>query len=163
MAVKMKSIIGLIFCLLFFCGEISLSQPSVNNNQNGNEPVNAILPSDISEIKAGNELLINRNFEDAIDYYKKAISKNKAISYYNLGVSYFILGDYKHSEEYFKLSLAVKPDFHEALMNLALTFNLPQPTSFPWSICISEHGPHGPVSPIDQKLSLSPFLKILFS
>jgi len=122
MAVKMKSIIGLFFCLLFFYGEISLSQPSVNNNQNGNEPVNAILPSDISEIKAGNELLINRNFEDAIDYYKKAISKNKAISYYNLGVSYFILGDYKHSEEYFKLSLEVKPDFHEAQINLASTY-----------------------------------------
>ena len=34
--------------------------------------------------------------------------------------------------------------------------------SFPKSYIISEHGPHGPVSPIDQKLSLSPNLYILF-
>src|SRR3989338_7745793 len=35
---------------------------------------------------------------------------------------------------------------------------LPQPTSSPWSMIISEHGPHGPVSPIAQKLSFSPSL-----
>ena len=30
-----------------------------------------------------------------------------------------------------------------------------QPTSSPWSMSISEHGPHGPVSPMAQKLSSS--------
>src|SRR5208283_663658 len=37
----------------------------------------------------------------------------------------------------------------------------PHPTSSPWSMIISEQGPHGPVSPICQKLSFAPSLTIL--
>src|SRR4030043_1876767 len=37
------------------------------------------------------------------------------------------------------------------------------PKSPPWSMMISEHGPHGPVSPICQKLSFAPSLAILSS
>src|SRR3990172_6763249 len=40
---------------------------------------------------------------------------------------------------------------------------LPHPIPSPWSMCISEQGPHGPVSPILQKLSFSPSLTILLA
>ncbi len=36
----------------------------------------------------------------------------------------------------------------------------PQAISLPWSMMISEHGPQGPVSPMDQKLSFSPMRTI---
>src|SRR3972149_1893977 len=42
-----------------------------------------------------------------------------------------------------------------------LQSGLPHPTSAPWSTSISEQGPHGPVSPICQKLSFSSSLVIL--
>src|SRR3989338_5349735 len=40
---------------------------------------------------------------------------------------------------------------------------LPHPIPSPWSMCISEQGPHGPVSLILQKLSFSPSLTILLA
>ncbi|OQC26079.1 MAG: hypothetical protein BWX71_01585 [Deltaproteobacteria bacterium ADurb.Bin072] len=42
----------------------------------------------------------------------------------------------------------------------ALHSGLPHPTVGPWSRMISEHGPQGPVSPMAQKLSLSPSLRM---
>src|SRR5512138_103752 len=39
-------------------------------------------------------------------------------------------------------------------------FSSAQGMSSPWKKWISEHGPHGPVSPIAQKLSFIPSLKI---
>lgn len=60
------------------------------------------------------------NFEDAIRKYEEGLRVNRSVAFYNMGVSYYLLGDIDKSEEYFRKSVEEDPRFTEGYINLAV-------------------------------------------
>jgi tetratricopeptide (TPR) repeat protein len=83
-------------------------------------PVVSPMLSTDSQITSGNDFFLKGQFEDAIKYYEDGIAKNRSVAFYNIGVSYYLMGDIKKSEEAFRNSVAEDPGFREAYMNLAV-------------------------------------------
>lgn len=69
-------------------------------------------------IAEGNDFFIRGEYNTAIEYYEDAMQLNKAVSLYNIGVSYYLLGNLKEAEINFKEAIATDPAFNEAIMNL---------------------------------------------
>lgn len=60
-------------------------------------------------------------FDKAMEEYQKAISEDvsSASAYHGIGVTYMLLKDIKHAEEYFKKALSVEPDNVLVLSDMA--------------------------------------------
>ena len=90
----------------------------------------------------GNKLYNNKNYEKAIDYYKKSVmnNENEACSYYNAGVCFIKLKDFdnailminkaisiqKESKYFFNLGYcyAMKENSNKALINFNIAWAL---------------------------------------
>ncbi len=72
----------------------------------------------------GNELFDAKKILPAIEYFKKAIRKDRkfAEAHSNMGIAYFEMKDYQNAQECFKKALLIKPDFVEALLNLGSAY-----------------------------------------
>jgi tetratricopeptide (TPR) repeat protein len=84
------------------------------------QPVVSPIISQSESISKGNDLFLKGNFKDAIEFYTQGIAQNRSVAFYNIGVSYYLLGDIKKSEEAFRKSVKENPMFKEAFMNLAV-------------------------------------------
>lgn len=75
-------------------------------------------------ISKGNDLYFIKNFPEAINFYKKALTLNprQLTALINLGTVYNTLGDFQEAIKYTKKALRLKPDFPDALRNLALIY-----------------------------------------
>jgi len=83
-------------------------------------PVVSPMLSNSDQITKGNELFLKGMFEDAIKFYENGVAQNRSVAFYNIGVSYYLMGDLKKSEDAFRKSVAEDPEFREAYMNLAV-------------------------------------------
>ncbi|MDF1535734.1 MAG: tetratricopeptide repeat protein [bacterium] len=72
----------------------------------------------------GNQLFDEKKITPAIEYYKKALRKDKkfAEAHNNMGTAYFEMKDYRNAQECFKQAVLIKPDFVEALLNLGSAY-----------------------------------------
>jgi len=84
------------------------------------QPVVSPIISESESISKGNDLFLQGRFEDAIQFYSEGIAQNRAVAFYNIGVSHYLLGNIKESEEFFRKSIAENPDLKESYMNLAV-------------------------------------------
>jgi len=73
---------------------------------------------DDTVITEGNSYFVTGNYNTAIEYYQDAMQLNKAVALYNIGVSYYILGNIVEAEKNFREAIEADPKFDEAVMNL---------------------------------------------
>ena len=66
----------------------------------------------VKELNKATELMLKRDYKEAIGFLKKAIELNSEFSeaYYNLGISYERLGKHKDAIEMFKKTIELSPD-----------------------------------------------------
>jgi len=108
-----------IFLFVFSCSNENKKQ-QLQENLTQAAPVVSPMLSNNENITKGNDFFLKGEFENAIQYYTEGIAQNRAVAFYNIGVSYYLLGDIKKSEEAFRKSVAEDPAFREAFMNLAV-------------------------------------------
>lgn len=66
-------------------------------------------------LETGQFYLLNKNYERAIEIFKKALEiKKDYLTYYQLGVAYEGLNQIDKAKEMYRKSLELKPDFEEA-------------------------------------------------
>ena len=80
--------------------------------------VTSVVQSREPEISAGNEAFLQGDFQQAIAYYESAMRQNRAVAYYNIGVSQYMMHDILAAEQAFKQAVEEDPNFDEAIMNL---------------------------------------------
>ena len=70
-------------------------------------------------ILKGNEQFYKQQYEEAIEYFDKAlmINPDDALALYNKGAALYYLGNYEEAIEYFDKSLMINPDYLYALNN----------------------------------------------
>jgi len=83
-------------------------------------PVVSPMLSNSENITKGNDFFLKGQFQDAIEFYKDGVAQNRSVAFYNIGVSYYLMGDIKKSEQAFRDAVAEDPTFREAYMNLAV-------------------------------------------
>lgn len=111
-------ILTLFFCLLLWsCGGDDVE--TIQDNISRNTDIASVAESAIPELSEGNKLFVDGKIEEAIDFYKEGIKANRSLAFYNIGVSYYLLGDYQNSEMNFRLALEEQPDFEQAKINLS--------------------------------------------
>ncbi|XOB64828.1 tetratricopeptide repeat protein [Deferribacteres bacterium DY0037] len=96
------------------------SNQQLEENLTEAAPVVSPMLSSNADITKGNEFFLKGEFKEAIDFYENGIAQNRSVAFYNIGVSYYLMGNVKKSEEAFRRSVAEDPTFREALMNLAV-------------------------------------------
>jgi tetratricopeptide (TPR) repeat protein len=87
-----------------------------------NIPINSIKDSKNVEIESGNKMFLNGNYYGALNTYMEGIKRNEFIAYFNMGVTYYVIGDYKKAEECFINALKINSESIEAELNLAYTY-----------------------------------------
>ncbi len=116
----MKNIILCIIILTFtFACSDKKDIETAKDNISKNTTIESVVKAKSQKLTEGNKFFINGEIEKAIEYYKKDLTENRALAYYNMGVSYYILNDFENSEKYFQLALKENPDFEQAITNLA--------------------------------------------
>lgn len=83
-------------------------------------PVVSPMLANSADITKGNEYFLKGEFEDAIRFYKNGLAQNRSVAFYNIGVSYYLMGNLAKSEDAFRSAVAEDPTFREAYMNLAV-------------------------------------------
>jgi len=79
--------------------------------------------SEILFVNLANIYYSQNNKIDAIYYYKKANDINEnSKTYYNIGVSYLLLDDYKNSKFFFKNAIRLDDKYIKAYINLGITY-----------------------------------------
>ncbi|PMP70312.1 MAG: hypothetical protein C0187_05670 [Calditerrivibrio nitroreducens] len=109
----------IILFLLVACGK--KDKPKPIDNITAKKPIAPIEETKNEKIDAGNQFLLNGDFEKAIEFYNKGLEENRAVAFYNLGVVNYLLGKYKDSEEYFRKAINENKEFKPAYINLAAT------------------------------------------
>ncbi|MCI0603473.1 tetratricopeptide repeat protein, partial [bacterium] len=62
-------------------------------------------------------------WEEAVTHHKKAIAMNPGyLKFYNLGIAYGKMGNYKEAIEAFQSSIRWKPDYAESYYNLGVAY-----------------------------------------
>lgn len=84
------------------------------------KPIVSPIISDNVNISKGNDLFLKGQFQNAIQFYQQGLAQNRAVAFYNMGVSYYLLGDIVSSEDAFRQAVKENPDFKEAYANLAV-------------------------------------------
>ena len=84
-----------------------------------------IRKSALKYFKEGNAALKHRDFQTAIWNYQKAISLDSETPnfHYNLGLTYFEIGNYKESIDSFRRVEIMAPNQSDTYYNLALAYN----------------------------------------
>lgn len=116
----MKIFIFLFSVIFFGCSnnEKVLLQDNSSDKNTIESPVYASTP----EISEGNKKFLNGDYAGAISYYEKGLNENRAIAYYNIGVSYFLIGNFSESSKYFQEAYGIDNTFTEAYLNLAASY-----------------------------------------
>jgi tetratricopeptide (TPR) repeat protein len=84
------------------------------------KPVVSPLLSNAEDIKKGNDFFLKGKFKEAIEHYEEGVAQNRSVAFYNIGVSYYLMGDVANSEKAFRNAVTEDPTFREALVNLAV-------------------------------------------
>ncbi|MDY6820759.1 MAG: hypothetical protein SVN78_03955 [Deferribacterota bacterium] len=106
----------LILTLLFINCSILIAQ------ENLEPPINTIREDDTGEVSKGNKFFLNGNYSKAIDFYEKATKEKEGVAYYNLGVTYYLLGQYKESKRALLQSIKAGYKDRDVYINLASTY-----------------------------------------
>jgi len=85
-------------------------------------PINSIKESNNTELESGNEKFMNGDYYGALNTYMKNVKRNEFIAYFNMGVTYYVIGNYKKAEECFNNALNVDRNNTDAELNLAYTY-----------------------------------------
>lgn len=104
---------------LISCGKTE-QKKQLNEKLTASSPIVSPMLSNNKDITKGNEYFLKGEFKNAIQYYKEGLSKNRSVAFYNMGVSYYLMGDLKKSENSFRSSVKEDPTFREAYTNLAV-------------------------------------------
>ncbi|KAA0259422.1 tetratricopeptide repeat protein [Deferribacter autotrophicus] len=112
---KLISIVILIFIVLS-CSD--KKKELVQDNKTKNLPINSVIEIKKETISKGNQLFLDGKYQEALRFYEKGVKENRSVAYYNIGVSYYLLGDLEESEKYFKLAIDDDKNFKEAYINL---------------------------------------------
>ncbi|MGA1862336.1 tetratricopeptide repeat protein [Deferribacter thermophilus] len=110
-----KYLIIFLFLFLVSCKE---DKKVLQDNATNKLPINPVVEIKKENISKGNQLFLNGNYKEALEYYERGVTENKAIAYYNIGVSYYLLGDLENAEKYFRLAIENDKEFKEAYINL---------------------------------------------
>lgn len=93
----------------------------IEDNFTDGQPISGVAIAEQDKgIEEGNNLFLQGNFEQAIAKYEEGLKMNRSVAFYNMGVSYYLLGDIDKSEEYFRKSVEEDPKFSEGYINLAV-------------------------------------------
>ncbi|GAB7140309.1 hypothetical protein RsTz2092_02570 [Deferribacterales bacterium RsTz2092] len=111
-----KCLCIILLAIVSFACNKKPAQPSVDNSSA--RQVTMIVESVIPEISAGNELFLKGDFHGAISHYEQGLKQNRAVAYYNMGVSYYMTSDIVSAENCFRNAVVEDPSFDEAVMNL---------------------------------------------
>lgn len=105
---------------IFACSEKEkvLLQDNISDKNAIESPVKVSTP----ELSEGNRKFLNGDYKGAISYYEKGLNENRAVAYYNIGVSYFLTGNYVESSKYFKEAYGLDNSFTESYLNLAASY-----------------------------------------
>jgi len=106
--------------LMFSCSKQDKPQPQLEEKLTDAKPIVSPIINSNENITKGNEFFLKGEFSNAIDFYSEALAQNRSIAFYNMGVSYYLLGDIEKSEESFRQAVKENPAFKEAYMNLAV-------------------------------------------
>lgn len=87
------------------------------------KPIVSPIISPNASISKGNDFFLKGEFENAIQFYNEGLANNRSVAFYNMGVSYYLLGNLQKSEESFRQAVKENPDFKEAYMNLAVVLS----------------------------------------
>ena len=123
LSVKAFRIFALIFVFIFPLMLISCGhkeKQKLQENLTEATPVVSPIFSNDADISKGNDFFLKGEFEKAIEFYQNGVAKNRSVAFYNIGVSHYLMGDIKKSEEAFRNAIKEDPTFREALMNLAV-------------------------------------------
>ena len=85
-------------------------------------PINSIIESNNTDIESGNEKFMNGDYYGALNTYMEGIRRNEFIAYFNMGVTYYVIGNYEKAEECFTNALKVNKNNTDAELNLAYTY-----------------------------------------
>jgi tetratricopeptide (TPR) repeat protein len=123
LSVKAFRLFALILVFIFPFLIISCSQPEKQKLQETiteATPVVSPMFSNDVDISKGNDFFLKGEFEKAIEFYQNGVAKNRSVAFYNIGVSHYLMGDIRKSEQAFRQAVNEDPTFREALMNLAV-------------------------------------------
>ena len=84
-----------------------------------------IYKSAINYFREGNRFFSNRDYQNAIWNYEKAISLDSETSefHYNLGLSFYEVGSYEESLKSYLKAQKINPNFSNTYYNIALVYN----------------------------------------
>ena len=108
-----------LFLILFLFVLLSLHLYAQKVN---NIPINSIKDSKNVEIESGNKMFLNGNYYGALNTYMEGIKRNEFIAYFNMGVTYYVIGNYKEAEKSFLNALKINSESADAELNLAFTY-----------------------------------------
>lgn len=113
------------FFLLLMFALVSCSEEEriklIEDNFTDNQPISGLAAVEQDPIiTEGNNLFMQGDFKQAIEKYEEGLKVNRAVAFYNIGVSYYLLGEIDKSEEYFRKAVEDDPKFTEAYINLAV-------------------------------------------
>jgi tetratricopeptide (TPR) repeat protein len=77
------------------------------------------LKTSVEHIKAGNDLMSKRKFDEAVTEFREAVASKKdyADAYYNLGLAYFQKRDIDDAISSYDQAIALRPNYGEALLH----------------------------------------------
>lgn len=113
----MKILHLFLILFLFLLLSLHLYAQKVNNI-----PINTIKDSKNVEMENGNKMFLNGNYYGALNTYMEGIKKNEFIAYFNMGVTYYVIGNYKEAEKSFLNALKINSNSVDAELNLAFTY-----------------------------------------
>ncbi len=105
--------------LMFSCSKEDKKQ-HLEEKLTDTKPIVSPIISTNENISKGNDFFLKGEFQNAIDFYKGGLAQNRSVAFYNMGVSYYLLGNIAKSEESFRMAVEENPEFKEAYMNLAV-------------------------------------------
>ncbi len=108
-----------IFLIPFLC--VLVSQYVYAQKLN-NIPINTIKESNNEDIVSGNEKFMNGDYYGALNTYMEGIKRNEYVAYFNMGVTYYVIGNYKKAEDCFINALKINKKNIDAELNLAYTY-----------------------------------------
>lgn len=104
---SLKNIISLVFQLLIF---LFISENCIQ----------AQTPNDYAVVKEANKAYTAGEFQKAVDLYEKLVKSGYSAAelYFNLGNSYYRIGDYKSAILYYERAKKLRPDDENIAINL---------------------------------------------
>ncbi len=106
--------------LMFSCSKEDKPQPKLDEKITDTKPIVSPIISPNENITKGNDFFLKGEFNNAIEFYSEALAQNRSIAFYNIGVSYYLLGEIDKAEDAFRQAVKENPNFKEAYMNLGV-------------------------------------------